>query len=645
MKSNMLLSKSPKTTIAKTNTNPNIKNKHPATSASACAFKPKSIRPSPASTPTPTSNSKSKSPSSNPHPTSASLSQEYKDTISKNAYIGKKGYTITKSLLTKEDEDGIRAELFVKPEMKCAIYADTNVVSFPVFRESGNKMYIPRFYGIARYGMPHKMDDVAPGDNINLTFSKELRDYQINIINIYINYVTKTTNNNNNNNSIVSSHPEDPQTPPYNPKSGAILEVPCGRGKTVMALKIISILGKKTLILVHKEFLMNQWIERIEEFLPNSRVGKIQGPVFDIENKDIVIGMIQTMYNKEFPADTFSSFGLTIIDEVHRIGSEEFSKTLFKIITPYMLGISATVERKDGLTKILYMFIGDKIYTETRKDEDLVQVRGIKYVTQDPIFNEMEYDYRGNPKYSTMITKLSTYGPRSDFIVNVISDLLQEDSEKQIMVLTHNRALLQYLYSAIEHRKIDTVGYYVGGMKRAALTATESKKIVLATYAMAAEALDIKTLSTLIMASPRTDIEQSVGRILRARHANPVVIDIIDAHDVFQNQWRGRKRFYRKCNYMIQTIQSNNYKGMDIEWNNRISTVSNGWKCEFDPTKANKSTGGCVPSSSKSPIATVMPGDDHDENSDENTDDEDNDVPKITPKFGKCLIAFDDDTL
>jgi superfamily II DNA or RNA helicase len=225
----------------------------------------------------------------------------------------------------------------------------------------------------------------------------------------------------------------------------------------------------------------------------------------------------------------------------------------------------------------------------------------------------MEYDYRGNPKYSTMITKLSTYGPRSDFIVKVIADLLQEDSSKQIMVLTHNRALLQYLYTAIEHRKIDSVGYYVGGMKKNSLTETESKKIVLATYAMAAEALDIKTLSTLIMASPRTDIEQSVGRILRARHANPVVVDIIDSHDIFQNQWRGRKRFYRKCNYMIKTIQSNNYKGMDIDWG-----IDNTWKCEYDPKKKVV----CEPTSS---------------------DNEDDAPSKIIPKIGKCLIMFNED--
>jgi len=112
-------------------------------------------------------------------------------------------------------------------------------------------------------------------------------------------------------------------------------------------------------------------------------------------------------------------------------------------------------------------------------------------VTNDPEFNETEYDFRGSPKYSTMITKLCAFAPRSDFIVKVLGDLLKE-SENQIMILAHNRSLLTYLYEAIQFKRLATVGYYVGGMKQTALQTTESKEIVLATYAMAAEALDIK---------------------------------------------------------------------------------------------------------------------------------------------------------
>jgi superfamily II DNA or RNA helicase len=288
--------------------------------------------------------------------------------------------------------------------------------------------------------------------------------------------------------------------------------------------------------------------------------------------------MIQTLYDKEFPAGTFDSFGLTIIDEVHRIGSEQFSKTLFKTITPYMLGISATVDRKDKLTKILYMYIGEKIYEEKRENDDPVCVRAIEYKTNNTEFNESDVDFRGNPKYSSMIVKLCEYGPRSDFIVRVIKDLIEEEPEKQMMILCHNRSLLTYLFEAINYRKIATVGFYVGGMKQTNLQETESKSIVLATYAMAAEALDIKTLSTLVMVTPKTDITQSVGRILRVKHEKPIIVDIVDTHDMFQKQWAQRRRFYKKANYRIRQIDSIQYTNMSIDWDTDKS-----WKRVFEP--------------------------------------------------------------
>jgi superfamily II DNA or RNA helicase len=121
-----------------------------------------------------------------------------------------------------------------------------------------------------------------------------------------------------------------------------------------------------------------------------------------------------------------------------------------------------------------------------------------------------------------------------------------------MIVLAHNRCLLVDLYKRLTHScRGSTVGYYLGGMKQAALQASESCQIVLATYAMAAEALDIKSLEILVLATPKTDIVQSVGRILRTKHSQPLIIDIVDLHDTFQNQWRKRKAYYRKCGYRI----------------------------------------------------------------------------------------------
>jgi len=534
------------------------------------------------------------------------LTTEYKNTVREASYLGQKGYTIPKSILSEEDTEYLKNELYVKPHVFGGIGND-EANSFYVYRESTKKFYLPRFYGIDRYGLPDK-NEIGEGDDIDVVFPRQLRDYQEKIVKVYTDHVDTPICFGNKING-----------------GGGILEVYCGSGKTVMGLNVISLLKKKTLIIVHKEFLMNQWIERIEEFLPGARIGKIQGKTFDIEEKDIVIGMLQSLYDKDFGANAFSSFGLTIIDEVHRIGSEQFSKTLCKITTPYMLGISATVDRKDKLTKVLYMFIGNKIYAANRKDDSLVSVRSINYISKDSEFNQVEYDYRGNPKYSTMITKLCAHGPRSDFIIQVIDDLLKEDVTKQIMILGHNRSLLKYLYEGITHRNIGTIGYYVGGMKQKDLQETETKQIVLATYAMASEALDIKTLSTLVMVTPKTDITQSVGRILREKHSNPVVVDITDSHDLFQKQWVKRRRFYKKCNYRIRQIDSNAYNGMVMDWN-----ADKSWKWVFEP-KTNNET--------KNDVNMEVDDDD---------DDDDGENPVVKPikglQQGQCMInttAFD----
>ena len=152
-----------------------------------------------------------------------------------------------------------------------------------------------------------------------------------------------------------------------------------------------------------------------------------------------------------------------------------------------------------------------------------------------------------------MISKLCTYNRRTEFILDIVSKSFEDNENQQMMILAHNKNILKYLYDAISYRNIanGSVGYYIGGMKEDALKETESKKIVIATYSMAAEALDIKSLTTLLMATPKTDIEQAVGRILREKHGNPVVIDIIDQHQPFRNQWKKRKTFYKKQNYQI----------------------------------------------------------------------------------------------
>ena len=446
-------------------------------------------------------------------------------------YLGPKGYSIKKEHITIQEQELIRKELTVKAFVpKSSISQPT---PFPIYRESPNKIYVPRFYGVATYGDPDAIK-ISDGEDISLDFEGELRDFQ---------------------KPIVKKYVESAKT-----KGAGLLELFCGSGKTVMALKIISELKKKTLVIVHKEFLLQQWTERINQFLPTATVGRIQGEVIDIEGKDIVIGMLQSLSMKKYPTSLFQYFGLTIIDECHHIAAEVFSNALFQIVTKYMLGLSATMDRKDRLTHVFKMFIGEVVYKKERELNDIVIVKGINYEIDDDEFCRVEYNFKGQVHYSKMIKKLCEFNRRSEFIIKVLDNSLKENPKQQFIVLGHNKNLLKYLHDAIKDRKIATVGYYIGGMKQKDLKLSETKKVIIATYAMAAEALDIKTLTSLLMATPKSDVRQAVGRILRKKKSNAVVYDIVDLHSLFQRQWQKRCTWYRKQKFTITMANSEEYK-------------------------------------------------------------------------------------
>lgn len=467
-----------------------------------------------------------------------------------NTYIGPKGYTVYKSELSADEIQRVKTALTVKPYTPGITLAST--ATFPAYRESGAKLYLPRFFGVANFGPP-KQVKISPGDDIDVPFVGTLRDYQVEVVDAY----TKATAN-----------------AAETGMCGGLVNLPCGYGKTTVALNIVSVMRKKTLIIVHKEFLLNQWIERIQQYIPSARVGRIQGQTIDIEGKDVVLGMLQSLSMKDYDDAVFASFGLVLIDEVHHIGSEVFSCALFKIVPQYTLGLSATMDRKDGTTFVFKMFLGDIVYKIFSKKQRNVQVRAIQYRSPDSDFNRVEYDFRGNPAFSTMISKLCDYTPRTEFIIGVVRDMFAENPAQQIMIIAHNKNVLTYIHDAIKERNIASVGYYIGGMKESALKATEEKQVVIATYAMAAEALDIKSLCTLIMVTPKTDIEQSVGRILRSDHKQPIVVDIVDSHDPFQKQWVKRRTFYKKENYEIIQTTSNLYTN---------DMLSENWQTVFKP--------------------------------------------------------------
>jgi len=468
-----------------------------------------------------------------------------------NSYLGNKGYSIYKVCLTNEIINYIKKELTVKPITQNLI---VEPVAFPVYQESDKKIYVPRFWGLKIFGQPNQVK-ITQGKSINIEFKGQLRKEPVNqeeIVDAYLNSL-KTQESN------------------YGSGGSCLIELKCGGGKTILALNILSKLKKKTIIFVQKTFLKNQWIERIEEFLPDAKVGTIQGQIIDIEDKDIVIAMVQSISMKSYPESLFDDFGFTIFDETHHMASNVFCNCLKKCNTLYSLGLSGTMNRKDGLTFVFKMYLGE-ICFKTKEDNGAnnVLVKAIDYhVFGDDEYNETERDFRGNVKYTTLVSKVAKYEYRADFILNVMINEININPKQQIILLSQTKNLLNYLYKLITSKNVISVGYYIGGMKEKDLKASESKQIILATFAMAAEALDIKSLTTLVLATPKSDIVQAVGRIMRAEHSQPLIIDIIDQHDTLLNQFNKRRSFYNEKNYKIIRTTNTNY----IEYTKEVNKL------------------------------------------------------------------------
>lgn len=439
--------------------------------------------------------------------------------------LSSRGYIIKKKDV---DENKIIEELTVKPNLIMSTVDANN--EFCLCLETKTKLFLPKYYGLQKFGLP-KVVDMEEPRSITCDFQGSLLDNQHNPIEAYIEAA------------------KDPL------KMGGILQLPPGAGKTVMALYILCQLKVKTLIIVHKEFLLNQWKERIQQYVPGAKVGIIKQKKKEIDN-DIVIASLQSICNKTDDQDIFKEFGLLIVDEVHHIGAQVFSRALLKTNFKYSLGLSATVNRKDGLTKVFKWFIGDVIYKVPKKENVQCNVIVKEYIDDTNTDYKREfYLYNGKVNMAKMINTVTEHLPRTEFIVDSVIDILTTCPTRNVIILSDRRKNLEDMMSLFKNTKYG-VGMYVGGMKNEDLYNSTCKQIILGTYSMVSEGFDLPKLDTLVLSTSKSDIEQSVGRIQRKHVITekdniPTIIDIVDDFSIFGNQFMKRKRFYNKMKYNI----------------------------------------------------------------------------------------------
>lgn len=455
----------------------------------------------------------------------------------KKNYIDILGYHIIKNDDDKILRKNAKKELTVSPMNN--MYGD-DIIKYKQYVDTDDELIIPRYYGIKKFG---KVDMNFNPEKSTMDFKSTLRDYQIPITDKCIEHILKY--------------------------GGGQLSVPCGRGKTVMAIYIAYKLGLKTLVLTHQSFLQDQWIERIK-FFTGEDAGMIRQDIVRIENKNIVVGMVQSIGKRDY-GDIFNRFGLIICDECHHYASKYFSQCLSKVGAQYTLGLSATLYRNDGLVRVVNWYLGDVAYKEKMKTNNQVVVKMLNFTSKNKLFKESTKMVKGVrlPNCTKMLGNLVDIKSRNSMLINII-DSLRKDPNRKILILSGRKLAhlpnLKKEVDALIKKDIDDgkiledeckTYFYTGDCsQKERFEAEKNADIIFGTYHMAQEGLDIERLNTIILATPKKDVVQAVGRILRKvlndGDIRPLIIDITDNLSIFPKQALVREKLYNQNDYAMQ---------------------------------------------------------------------------------------------
>jgi superfamily II DNA or RNA helicase len=324
-----------------------------------------------------------------------------------------------------------------------------------------------------------------------------------------------------------------------------------GFGKTVLALHLIKHFGVRCLWLSHTNQLLTQLQERAQSFLNVHVDDLFENPD---SNAPIITCTIQSLLRRDLPQQTLDSFGLLIIDEVHHMSAPSFSQAFHKIGgIPITIGLSATLERKDGLESVFQYAIGKILSVRILQVTTVPKV----LVVQNCWNIDITLNRAGDPLFAQAITDLSRLPEYNDVILRTIRDIFEEEPQRRLLVLTDRKEHILLLDSLLHSNTTFDVGAIHGNVKDAdihnVLHANPPKQIILATYGLASEGFDCPGLNAVMMATPRNDIRQSVGRILgeRVTSVQPLIIDIRNTMGLFYNQGRERIKYYKDSGFDV----------------------------------------------------------------------------------------------
>lgn len=311
-----------------------------------------------------------------------------------------------------------------------------------------------------------------------------------------------------------------------------ILVAGCGKGKTIMGTEIARIMRRPTCILVHKEYLGEQWAAAIEMLIPGASIGYVRQDRCDTGyDYDFVIASTQSLTSatRVYPEIFYSSFGVMLFDEVHRYAAHVWHQVLQKFPARHRLGLTATAKRFDGLWPVITSHLGE-VYYELDSDPMTFKVYTVTITSGIPREAFDLHWMDDKMRRAKIISLIAKHDRRNTVIARNLKKAY--DVGRNVMIISDRKEQLKTLMMKCQElgASPDDMGLFVGGMKKKDRDKAVSKLLIFTTYGMSQEGLDIERLDALFIASPRAHIEQTVGRILRYFEGKnmPVVVDPVD---------------------------------------------------------------------------------------------------------------------
>lgn len=339
-----------------------------------------------------------------------------------------------------------------------------------------------------------------------------------------------------------------------------VLQAGTGTGKTILAYLLMARLKRTTCVVVPKDDLVDQWIERGEQALGLKpvEIGRIQGDTCDVQGKPIVIASLKSVFKENrYPPWVYRYFGLLVIDEVHRIGADMMSDVMHRFYAAQRLGLSATPKRQDGKDLLIETHIGPirVIGKKLMLKPKIIVVPALWKCPRDKFGKQIPHT---PGRIVKVLQSIARSGPRNSQLCRVVQAAYQK-GRRTVLFADHieHLEMLEMLLPQFGIKPTD-IGRYYGPTTKAQNDVASQKRVILATPGKMAEGTDIPQLDTLVLATPRSNIEQIVGRILRLHPDKkpPIVFDFTDDDSpILRAYAKKRRQFYMRIGAEIAEYQ------------------------------------------------------------------------------------------